>query len=386
MAALSTVVALVTDAFGGFGGIAQYTRDFLTALAESPRVRRVVAIPRAIQGPAEGVPALVDYRAEAVGGLRNFALACSKTMFNDPPALILCGHVNLLPFAVPLALRHRTSLALMVYGIDVWQPPRLASRLMLRRVDHYVSISRLTIDKMLTWTDMPDRVPLTIVPNAVDLDRFGASTDKPRELLDRYGLHGKRVIMTLGRFVARERYKGVREVLDVLPELIGRDPDIRYLVVGDGSDMPSIRHHAELLKIADHVIFAGRINEAEKVAHYQVADAYVMPGRGEGFGFVFLEAMACGVPVVASVLDGSREAVRFGALGELCDPRDPPAIISAILRALAKGRGAPPEGLDYFGMPNFRSRVHQFADTVMTAGPRPRLRKPLPLRAPPVYR
>jgi phosphatidylinositol alpha-1,6-mannosyltransferase len=380
------VVALVTDAFGGFGGIAQYNRDFLTALAESPRVRRVVAIPRSMQAPAEGVPGAVDYRAEAAGSLRRFALACSRSLLNDRPQLILCGHVNLLPFGVPLALRHRVPLALVVYGIDVWQPPRLASRLLLRRVDHYVSISRLTVDKMLTWTDLPDRVPLSIVPNAVDLQRFAPSTQKPRELLDRYRLHGNRVIMTLGRFMAMERYKGVREVLDSLPDLIARDPTIRYLVVGDGSDLPSMREHAESLKVTDHVIFAGRINEAEKVAHYQLADAYVMPGRGEGFGFVFLEAMACGVPVVASVLDGSREAVRFGALGELCDPREPATIVTAIMRALAKGRGMPPEGLDYFSMPNFRDRVHQFADAVMSGEASPRFRKPSPLRAPPVYR
>ncbi len=292
----------------------------------------------------------------------------------------MCGHVNLLPFAVPLALRHRVPLALVVYGIDVWQPPRLASRLLLRQVDHYVSISRLTIDKMLTWTDMPHRVPLTIVPNAVDLDRFAASTRKPQELLNRYGLHGKRVIMTLGRFTALERYKGVREVLDVLPELITWDPKIRYLIVGDGTDMPSIRQHMWSLKLADHVVFAGRINEAEKVAHYQLADAYVMPGCGEGFGFVFLEAMACGIPVVASVLDGSREAVRFGELGQLCDPREPGAIVTAIRRALAQGRGAPPAGLDYFSLQNFTRRVHRFVNAVLPAGLTPHINKRPPLR------
>ena len=362
---MSTVVALVTDAFGGFGGIAQYNRNFLTSLADDPRVQRVVALPRDITGPVTDVPPGVEYRVDAAGSLRNFALVCLKTLHNEQPGLIFCGHVNLLPFAVPLARRYRTPLALMVHGVDVWQPPRLASRLLLSEVDHCMSVSRLTIDKMLTWTDMPNRVPLTIMPNAVDLDRFNASTGKPSELLGRYELHGKRVIMTLARLEAQERYKGLREVLDILPELIAWDPNIRYLVVGNGSDLPNIRQHAESLKVAEHVVFAGRISEAEKVAHYQLADAYVMPGHGEGFGIVYLEAMACGIPVVASVLDGSREAVRFGVLGELCDPRDPSTIVTATKRALTKGRGAPPEGLDYFSLPNFRRRVHQFVAAVM---------------------
>jgi glycosyltransferase involved in cell wall biosynthesis len=81
-----------------------------------------------------------------------------------------------------------------------------------------------------------------------------------------------------------------------------------------------------------------------------------MPGRGEGFGFVFLEAMACGVPVIASKLDGSREAVRDGELGQLVDPDDADALAEAILIALQQPK-AIPTGLDYFSFPRFVERV-----------------------------
>lgn len=362
---MSTIVALITDAYGGFGGIAQYNRDFLAAMADSPRVARVIVVPRVASTRIEEVPPGIDHRTQGLSGLAGYGLACAKVMANEQPKLIVCGHVHLLPFAVPMAAHFRIPIALLVYGIDVWTPPRLASRLLLNRVAHLVSISRLTLDKMLTWSDHPLRHPTTIIPNGIDLSRFRTASEKPRYLLDRYGLHDKKVIMTLARLVAFDRYKGVREVLDIMPKLLATDPDITYLVVGDGSDLSDTREHADKVGVSKNVIFAGRIDESEKVDHYRLADAYVMPGRGEGFGFVFLEAMACGIPVVASVLDGSREAVRFGALGELCDPRDPESTVTAIRTALAKGRGEPPVGLDYFGMPNFRRRVHEFVDAFL---------------------
>ncbi len=65
------------------------------------------------------------------------------------------------------------------------------------------------------------------------------------------------------------------------------------------------------------------IEEAEKADYLRLADVFALPGRGEGFGIVYLEALACGVPAVGSQLDGSREALRGGELGELADPTDP---------------------------------------------------------------
>ncbi len=101
------------------------------------------------------------------------------------------------------------------------------------------------------------------------------------------------------------------------------------------------------------------------MAHYRLADAYVMPSRGEGFGFVFLEALACGVPVVASCIDGGREAVRDGALGTLVDPREPSDVIRGIEHALAQPTGQVPLGLKYFAFENFTARVHAFLGDIL---------------------
>ena len=95
----------------------------------------------------------------------------------------------------------------------------------------------------------------------------------------------------------------------------------------------------KVLGLSKYVIFAGRIAESEKVAHYNLADVFVMPSYGEGFGIALIEAAACGIPIVGSSADGSRDALLNGRLGRLVDPKKPDELIEAITAALAV-RGA----------------------------------------------
>src|SRR5260370_40968934 len=109
-------------------------------------------------------------------------------------------------------------------------------------------------------------------------------------------------------------------MMNVFPELLGEEKNVSYLIAGDGDDKQRLEWKAASLGLNGRVVFAGRVPEAEKADHYRLADVFVMPGRQEGFGFVFLEAMASGRPVVASSLDGSRGAVLTGELAEIADP------------------------------------------------------------------
>ena len=120
-----------------------------------------------------------------------------------------------------------------------------------------------------------------ILPDCIVLERYGAGT-KNLELLHRYGLTGKTVLMTLGRLSEHEKYKGVDEILELMPALIKEIPTIAYLIVGDGTDRHRLEEKARSLGVHERVVFAGYIPESEKADHYRLADAYVMPGRGEG--------------------------------------------------------------------------------------------------------
>ena len=92
--------------------------------------------------------------------------------------------------------------------------------------------------------------------------------------------------------------------------------------------------------------------------HYRLADAYIMPSHGEGFGFVFLEALACGIPAVGSKVDGGREALREGSLGRLVDPENAAELEDAILNAVREPKQVP-EGIEYFSYENFERRCQR---------------------------
>ena len=157
---------------------------------------------------------------------------------------------------------------------------------------------------------------------------------------------------------ACEKYKGVDEVIDVMPRLLRQVPDLRYLIVGDGSDRVRLEAKVRAHGLSKYVIFAGRIAEAEKVAHYNLADVYVMPSRGEGFGIALIEAAACGVPVVGSSVDGSRDALLDGQLGRMVDPSKPDELIEAITAPIRGGRRRARNDLvETFDVGRFRARV-----------------------------
>ena len=352
------VLLLTTDAYGGHGGIALYNRDIAEALAVMPEVDEIVVVPRNRPLPLEPMPGKVRFLSGAAGSKASYISATFREAAVGAD-LVICGHINLLPLAALLNAWLRAPLALMTYGIDVWQPPHGWTRQWVKKVDAVWSISAITRDRMKAWAGLSDE-SYVLLPNAIHLERYGMA-EKRSDLVSRYGLDGSKLIMTLARLLDTERYKGVDEVLEVMPNLLKAEPRLKYIVAGDGNDCPRLEAKARALGLADRVVFTGMISEADKADHFRLADAFVMPGRGEGFGFVFLEALACGVPVVGSKVDGSREALRDGMLGELVDPVDPASIRQGILAALSRPKGIP-EGLSYFAWPAFASRV---ADAVL---------------------
>jgi len=358
------VLALVTDAYGGYGGIAAYNRDTLDALCEDDRVAEVVVLPRLIPQPVTGVPAKLTHDvAAARGPARYLRRALRHALFGGRIDLIYCAHINLVPLAWLLSRLTGAPWVLCLYGVDGWGlTGRRAVDRLTGKADHYIFLSQLTMDRFLpVWP--VDRTRCTVVYNAVHMEEFGAGPKEPT-LEARYGLTGKKVMMTFGRLDPTEQAKGFDRVIALLPRLREKVPGIAYLICGQGGDRARLEALAEANGVRELVVFAGMIDEAEKADHYRLADLYVMPSRLEGFGFVFLEAMACGIPVIASTIDGGREAVRLGEIGQMVDPFDPEALEQAILQGLGRPRGIP-EGLSYFSYANFRERMQAALYPVM---------------------
>lgn len=345
---------LATDAHGGFGGIALYNRDVIDAMCGLEGVAEVMVLPRIMPEAGFTHPAKSTYDLASAAGTKGF-ITRSAVHGLGRYDVVYCAHINLLPIAAALARARRLPLVLAIYGIDAWQRPvGLAGRFGFGAVSLVVSISQITLDRFLAWSGVAAE-KCALLPNAIHAADFAIGT-KDNALAHRLGVAGRPVILTFGRMSADERYKGFDEVLEAMPRLIKRVPGLVYVAAGDGSDRERLELKAEALGVKDHVRFSGRVSEAEKANLYRLADAYVMPSSGEGFGFVVLEALACGLPVVASSTDGTREAVRGGELGAVVDPKDSAALERAIVEALARPK-AIQQGLDYFSFANFQKRL-----------------------------
>ncbi len=353
---------LVTDAFGGTGGIAQYTRDFIAALASYHDTETVTVVPRLITREPQPLPPRVNQLSEAASGKMHFGLTAIRAAQRENFDWIVCAHINLLPTAVLAAMISGGRIILLTYGIEVWSRRNFLSRSLLRRVFGFVAISEITIDRMRAWTEIPPRRSF-LIPNAIDLSRY---TPGPKDdsLISRWSLNNRRVLLTVGRMDAAEQAKGFDEILDVLPSLRKEMPDIAYLAVGEGSDRARLQEKASKLGLEDIAFFPGYVDEAEKLEYYRLADVFVMPSRLEGFGYVFLEALAVGKPVIASKVDGSREAVRMGAWGALVDPASPAELLDAIRDVLLHPHVPPKSELEYFSTSQFEKRCHEALDAL----------------------
>jgi len=352
------IYALITDAYGGHGGVSVFNRDLLAAFLDGAAENNVIAVPRVVNRPLEQLPERLIYRLEAAKS----AAAFLKSVFCDLAEIrksdvIYCAHINLTPLAWLLRLLTARPVLCALYGIEAWSTPRRSYVAWgAKRMTFYYSISDYTRRRFMAWSGVPeDRIDL--LPNAINLDAYspGAASE---ELAQRLKITGEPVLMTFGRLVSRERAKGFDEILDILPKLIEAHPRIVYIIAGDGEDRERLQDRVRSEGLTEHVGFTGFVDEADKVDLYRLADLYVMPSRGEGFGFVFLEALACGIPVVASSVDGSRDAVRDGQLGEMVDPDFPDHLLQAVLRGLEKPKGYVPEGLAYFGHDQFVRRAN----------------------------
>ena len=366
-AAAVRILVLTTDGFGGHGGIALYARNVLTALCAHPSKPEAVALPRVAPLPIEALPDGLTWDTSGLGGKGKYLGAVARQTVHKYD-LVICMHVNLLSLAYLVRALHQVPIVLFVYGVEVRQKPRqLLTARFVEKVDALISIRGNTTRMLKAWANI-DSVPLYALENAIHLDRYGIGPKNPK-LVEKYGIAGKTVVMTMGR--VEETYKGFDEVIEVLPRLAQKIPNVVYVVAGGGHDVPRLQQKAQSLGVADRVVFTGFVRDAEKADHYRLADVYAMPGTGPDFDryplrFVFLEAMACGVPVVGCRPEDDEEARVDGALlSEMVDPRNPDDIVRGITAALAKGSGAIPAGLSRFSFPEFQRRLHRVVDDVM---------------------
>jgi glycosyltransferase involved in cell wall biosynthesis len=131
----------------------------------------------------------------------------------------------------------------------------------------------------------------------------------------------------VGAVAVHRRQKGLDRLLDAAPEVLARRPDVRFAIVGDGPLLSSHRRRAEELELGSSIIFQPFVPPSAR--YLRALDLFVLPSRWEAFPIAVLEAMACGIPQVATDVGGTPEAVEHGETGLLVPPGDPAALARA---------------------------------------------------------
>jgi glycosyltransferase involved in cell wall biosynthesis len=236
------------------------------------------------------------------------------------------------PLAAAISRILNAPLWLQIHGIEVFF--RELSGLKRRSVQSarlVTTVSRHTRRRLLKWVAL-DPARVKVLPNTVNPQYQPGP--KPVYLLERYAAWGKKVLLTVSRLDSRDRYKGHDRVIRTLPQVLRQHPDTIYLIVGDGDDRAWLEALVLECGVVENVHFAGLVPPEELPDYFRIADVFVMPSVAEGFGIVFLEAMATGVHVIGGSHDGSRDPLCDGILGTLIDPENGEELTSAIIGAL----------------------------------------------------
>jgi glycosyltransferase involved in cell wall biosynthesis len=329
------------EIFASEGGIQSYVKDIfkayqsITAGTNSPPQAEVLLLRDSpdCNNPYESKNLKFYYLKTENPGLNRlkFATVLLTRLLQKRPQRVFCGHIKLAPLIQILCQPLGIPYTILTYGKEVWEPLGPKDRTAMSKADSIWTISRYTRDRTCEINQLnPEN--FQIVPCTVDENIF-TTGHRPQDLLEQYNLVGAKILMTVARLRSTDIYKGVDVTIQALPQIAKTFPNVKYLVIGRGDDRSRLAKLADDLGVTERVIFAGFVPTENLAEHYQLADAYVMPSQ-EGFGIVYLEALACGVPVLAGDADGSADPLQDGKLGWRVPHRDSAAVAVACVEML----------------------------------------------------
>jgi phosphatidyl-myo-inositol dimannoside synthase len=245
------------------------------------------------------------------------------------PKLVLAAHPNLGPIAQAMnVVALGTKTVVCTHGIEVWEKLPKLRRTALQNASMVLAPSRATAELVASVQG--------IASSRIRVLPWGLDPDFETKLVGLAGVtvpgdfpHG-RVILTVGRWLATERYKGMDTLIKAMPRLIMRWPEIQLVLVGSGDDQEWLVNIARDCGVQRHVHFLKDLSYGELSACYAAAEVFALPSRGEGFGFVYLEAMARGKPVIGGAHGGAPEVIRDGVTGYVVQHGDTEQLMTSI--------------------------------------------------------
>ena len=169
------------------------------------------------------------------------------------------------------------------------------------------------------------------------------------------------LILTVSRITKADQYKGHASVIMALPAIRKVHPDITYVMLGDGDGRADLEGLASNLQLQSCVRFLGRVSDADVLAFYRSSSVFIMPSTKEGFGIVFAEAAATGLPVIGGNQDGSVDALADGRIGSMINAGSQDDIVTALVRSLEGCQRNNPLEVQRFIFSNFATHVGELA-------------------------
>jgi phosphatidylinositol alpha-1,6-mannosyltransferase len=214
---------------------------------------------------------------------------------------------------------------IFLHGIEAWRDLSATQRRVLEGASLRLANSAYTITRLQAahpWLGPVWECPLAIHIESAQVTPATAKIGPP-------------TVLIVARMSAEERYKGHDQLLEAWPAVRSRIPGARLVVIGEGDDVERLRGKAGRLGLGAHVFFTGFVDDAELEVWYREASLLAMPSREEGFGLVYLEAMARGIPCIGSVHDAAGSVIEDGVTGCLVDQSDSLGMARTISRLLA---------------------------------------------------
>ncbi|OLP18912.1 glycosyltransferase [Leptolyngbya sp. 'hensonii'] len=341
------------------GGIQVYSQFLLQALQEVyPQARYEVFLMHDRQPVVLTTP---NVRFHCFGHLPSrlrkviYAASLIQTGWHQRPDLVLTTHLNFTRAAAQLKRLTGTPYWTVAHGFEAWNVQQPSLRKALTGADRILGVSSYTCDRLLQEQNLAIH-QVDRLPNTFEADRFRIAP-KPAHLLQRHGLQPNQpVILTVNRLAAGEPFHSYDQILAALPQIRQMLPEVHYLIVGKGDDRPRLERLIAERQLQDCVTLAGFISDTELPDYYNLCDLFAMPSTLEGFGIVYLEALASGKPVLGG-LDGAIDALEQGRLGALVDPHDIPAISQTLTQIL---QGTYPNPLLYQPMALRKAAIQSF--------------------------
>ncbi len=261
------------------------------------------------------------------------AMARILPLAKNPARILLAAHPNLaVPAAGSQLASPRLKTIVVAHGVEVWKPLPPYRRHALRRATCVLAPSRDTVQKLIAVQGAsPQKIRALPWPLNPEFLRMAA---EPARLPLPPAYPNGRVILAVGRWSASERYKGIDELLHAVAQLRSAHPDLHVVAVGGGDDLPRLRHLSADLGVTHIVHFLQNLSREQIASCYAHADIFALPSTGEGFGLVFLEAMAFAKPVIGVAAGGATDIVEDEINGLLVPPRDTAALGRAVSRLL----------------------------------------------------